>query len=124
VIEFILKFSDAVIGKSDEEANAVIRGFRIADFVGFHRREIVLICLLRRTGACKICVNKKWSKNEQKHFHKFHGCFSEGGCAAAGGLAGGGSGRRGKSIRSISSSKETRSRRTRRMGGLYCSGAR
>jgi hypothetical protein len=43
VLQFVLKFFQAIVGERDEKLEAVVGGFGVADFVGLHRREIVLL---------------------------------------------------------------------------------
>ncbi len=47
MLQFVLKLLQAIVGERDEQLEAVVRGLRVADFVGLHWREIVLLFELR-----------------------------------------------------------------------------
>ncbi len=47
MLQFVLEFLQAIVSESDEEFEAVVGGFGVANFVGLHRREVVLLLELR-----------------------------------------------------------------------------
>src|SRR5256884_778191 len=49
MLDFILKFLQAVLGKSEKQADALVGRFRVADLVCFEGAQVVL--LRRRRGA-------------------------------------------------------------------------
>src|SRR5256884_9172907 len=106
MLDFILKFLQAVLGKSEKQADALVGRFRVADLVCFEGAQVVL--LRRRRGADGQDSPEQTRGPEQGCRFAFHGCFSSGGAA---GLTG--AGRRGKSSRIISSSMVIKSWRTR-----------
>src|ERR1700674_20389 len=105
MIQLILKFLQAVVGKCQKEFYAFVDRLRIANLVRLYRREIVL--LLQRPPAHERRRAEEEGSQEKKMYFEFHGSFSPGGVAPCGST-----GRRGKSIFRSSSSKPTRSRRT------------
>src|SRR5207253_11411559 len=107
MLDFILKFLQAVLGKSEKQADALVGRFRVADLVCFEGAQVVL--LRRRRGADGQDSPEQTRGPEQGCRFAFHGCFSSGGAA---GLTG--AGRRGKSSRIISSSMVIKSWRTSR----------
>src|SRR5260370_37734190 len=121
---FVGEFLQAFVRRTKEKFYLLVEGFRIANLVCFHRREVVL--LLRSCGT-QNRRGRLQKANQKQEFHfQFHGCFSAGGVAS--GFSGGGAascfstGRRGKSILSSSSSISMRSWRTICNGGLWPSG--
>ncbi len=77
MIQFILKFFQAIIGKRKKELYALVNRFRIANLVRFDGREIVL--LRRRCGVHERRKHKNAKGKHRKNNFVFHGCFSAGG---------------------------------------------
>src|SRR5256885_6911066 len=116
MLQFVLEFLQAILGKHQKQFYTFVDRLRIANFVRFERREIVL--LLRCFGANKRGRDPQAeNQEEKKRPFEVHGCFSAGGAAPCCST-----GRWGKSSFRSSSSALIRSRRTIWSGGLYPSG--
>src|ERR1700739_4960226 len=116
MIQLILEFLQPVVRETQEQLDALVGGFRVADFVRFHGGQVVLL----RNRPPRRCPGN--NENKTKHANQWrcesHGCFS-----AGGGVFAGFAGCPGKSSLIISSSMAIRSPRTIGTGGLYSSGA-
>src|SRR5258708_7391062 len=111
MLQFVLEFLQAIVGKSQKEFYTLVDRFCVANLVRFNSRKIVL--LLRCPGAGERRRGQDAGSQEKKMYFELHGCFSAGGVAACCFT-----GRRGKSIFSNSSFMPIRSWRTICSGGL------
>src|SRR2546421_7279022 len=135
MLQFILKFLQAVFGETQEQPDALVGVLRVADLVRFHGREVVLLPATARGER-----HRREHRHRQNHINaQAHGHISgEVGGTAAVGFSGGLLGaepldffssgftpsvRRGKSNCSSSSSMDARSLRTNSSGGRYSEGA-
>src|ERR1700674_3623653 len=111
MVQLILKFLQAIVGKRQKQFYAYIDRLRLTNLVRFHRRKIVL--LLRCPGPHEQQSSQNEGSQKEEIQFEFHGCFSAGGVAACCSA-----GRWGKSIFSSSSSMPIKSCRTICSGGL------
>src|SRR5207245_9388719 len=95
MLDFVLEFLQAIVREGQKELYAFVGRLRVADFVGFNGRKIILLrrCLARenRRGG------QEAASHQEKMRFEAHGFFSAGGEVACWS-----EGRRGNSISSSS----------------------
>src|SRR5260370_41939413 len=91
MLEFVLEFLQAIVREGQKELYAFVGRLRVADFVGFNARKIILLrrCFPGKNGR----RGPEAARHQGKKWVEPHGFFSAGGEAA--GLA---EGRRGNRI--------------------------
>jgi hypothetical protein len=64
MFELVLKFLQPVVSERQEELDAIVGRFGVADLIGLERRQVIL--LLRWPGKSIACVQCEREKNKEE----------------------------------------------------------